>query len=198
MNWAACYTDAGKLPDALRAAALPRTSRRMTGIDPSRSTSIGDVQVAQGDLPAALTSYRASLAIAERLAKADPGNAEWQRDLSVSHERIGDVQVAQGDLPAALTSYRASLAIAERLAKADPGNAGWQRDLSVSHNRIGDVQVAQGDLPAALTSYRASLAIAERLAKADPGNAVWQRDLSVSHTKDRRRAAVPRAICRPR
>ena len=119
----------------------------------------------------------------ERLAKADPGNAGWQRDLSVSHDKIGDVQRAQGDLAAALTSYQASLAIAERLAKADPGNAGWQRDLSVSHDKIGDVQRAQGDLAAALTSYQASLAIRERLAKADPGNAGWQRDLSVSHNK---------------
>ena len=100
---------------------------------------IGDVQVAQGDLPAALASYRASLAIRERLAKADPGNAEWQRDLSVSHDKIGDVQVAQGDLPAALTSYRASLAIRERLAKADPGNAEWQRDLIVSYVKLSEV-----------------------------------------------------------
>ena len=30
-------------------------------------------------LPEALTSFRAGLAIAERLAKADPGNAIWQR-----------------------------------------------------------------------------------------------------------------------
>jgi len=93
-------------------------------------------------LAAAPTSYQASLAIRERLAKADPGNAGWQRDLSVSHNKIGDVQREQGDLAAALTSYRASLAIRERLAKADPGNAGWQRDLSVSHERIGDVQRA--------------------------------------------------------
>ena len=70
-------------------------------------------------------AQKLTLAIAERLAKADPGNAGWQRDLSVSHERIGEVQQAQGDLAAALTSYQASLAIAERLAKADPGNAGW-------------------------------------------------------------------------
>jgi hypothetical protein len=79
-----------------------------------------------------LTSYQASLAIAERLAQADPGNAGRQRDLSIPHERIGDVQRAQGDLAAALTSYQASLAIRERLAQADPGNAGWQRDLAVS------------------------------------------------------------------
>ena len=59
-------------------------------------------------LSAALTSYQASLAIRERLAQADPGNAGWQRDLSVSHDKIGDVQQAQGDLSAALTSYQAS------------------------------------------------------------------------------------------
>jgi hypothetical protein len=52
------------------------------------------------------------------------GNAGWQRDLLVSHDRIGDVQQAQGGLAAALTSYQASLAIRERLAQADPGNAG--------------------------------------------------------------------------
>ena len=119
----------------------------------------------------------------ECLAKADPGNAGWQRDLSVSHDQIGDVLRAQGNLPAALDSYQASLAIADRLAKADPGNAGWQRDLSVSHDRIGDVLVAQGNLPAALDSYQASLAIRDRLAKADPGNAGWQRDLSLSHDR---------------
>jgi hypothetical protein len=36
----------------------------------------------------------------------NPGNAGWQRDLSVSHNKIGDVQRAQGDLTAALASYR--------------------------------------------------------------------------------------------
>ena len=61
---------------------------------------VGDVQVAQGDLPAALTSYQASLTIRERLAKSDPGNADWQRDLSASYDNVGDVQVAQGNLPA--------------------------------------------------------------------------------------------------
>ncbi len=134
-----------------------------------------------GQSPEALTTYRASLGIADRLAKVDPGNAGWQRDLSISQEKIGDVLVAQGNLPEALAAYRASLGIADRLAKADPGNAGWLRDLSVAHNKIGDVLIAQGNLPEALTAYRASLAIRDRLAKADPGNAGWQRDLAISH-----------------
>ena len=63
---------------------------------------IGEVLVAQGNLPEALKSYRDGLAIRDRLAKADPGNAGWQRDLSVSYDRVGDVLVAQGNLPEAL------------------------------------------------------------------------------------------------
>ena len=113
---------------------------------------VGDVLVAQGNLPEALKTYRDALAITDRLAKSDPGNAGWQRDLSVSYNKIGDVLVAQGNLPEALKPTATALAIADRLAKSDPGNAGWQRDLGVSYNNVGDVLVAQGNLPEALKS----------------------------------------------
>ena len=55
---------------------------------------IGDVQEAQGDLTGAMRSYREGLAIRDRLAKSDPGNAQWQYDLGISNERIGDVLMA--------------------------------------------------------------------------------------------------------
>jgi hypothetical protein len=58
--------------------------------------------VAQGNLPEALQAYRVSLAIFERLAKADPSNTEWQGDLSLPYERVGDVFKAQGNVPEAL------------------------------------------------------------------------------------------------
>ena len=105
---------------------------------------VGDVQIAQGDLAGALKSYRDSLAIIDRLAKSDPGNAGWQRELSVSLNKVGDGQTAQGDLAGALNSYRDSLAIIDRLAKSDPNNAGWQSDLSVSLNKVGNVLAGTG------------------------------------------------------
>src|SRR5205823_2686935 len=43
---------------------------------------LGDIKQRRGDLDGALKFYSDSLAIPERLAKSDPGNAEWQRDLS--------------------------------------------------------------------------------------------------------------------
>jgi tetratricopeptide (TPR) repeat protein len=143
----------------------------------------GDVLVAQGDGPGALAAYQAGLVIAEGLAKRDPANTGWQRDLFISQSKVADVLMAQGDGPAALKAYQAVLATNEGLAKRDPANTGWQRDLSVSNNKIGDVLVAQGDGPGALAAYQAGLAIAEGLAKRDPANTGWQRDLSVSQEK---------------
>jgi tetratricopeptide (TPR) repeat protein len=143
----------------------------------------GDIEIARGHLDAAFATYKVAKESIERLTKNDPGNAERQRDLTVSYDKIGDVLVAQGALPDALNSFRKSLAIMDRLTKASPSNTGWQRDLAVSYNKVGDVLVAQGALPVALKSFRDGLAIIDRLAKADAGNTVWQRDLSVSYNK---------------
>ena len=144
---------------------------------------LGDVAVARGDLNAALAASGEARSVMEGLAGSDTGNADWQRDLSVSYDKVGGVQEAQGNLSGALKSYSDGLTIVDRLAKSDPGNAGWQRDLSVSYEKIGDVQEAQGNLSGALKSYSDSLAIRDRLAKSDPGNAGWQRDLSVSYNR---------------
>src|SRR6185436_3847353 len=96
---------------------------------------IGDVVISQGDLPAALASYRAGLAIAERLTATDPGNAEWQSSLMFSHVKVGEGLLVQGDRPNALISFGAGQAIGERLAQTDPGNTRWQRDLRAVDSR---------------------------------------------------------------
>ena len=55
---------------------------------------VGDVLMAQGNLAEALKSYQEGLAVADRLAKSDPENAGWQRDVSISYRKIGDVVAA--------------------------------------------------------------------------------------------------------
>ena len=131
---------------------------------------IGDVLVAQGDLPGALKSFRDGLAIADRLAKSDPGNAGWQFDLGISNERVGNVQIAQGDLSAALASYQARHAIISQLAKSDPGNARWQRDLAISNERLGDIYRDQGNQGEARQAFERALAAYGELISRNPGD----------------------------
>ena len=108
--------------------------------------NVGDFLMAQGNLAQALKWYREGLAVelagADRLAKADPENAVWQHNVSLSYSRVGDVLMAQGNLAEALKSYQDGLTVADRLAKSNPENASWQRDVSISYKKIGDVIAA--------------------------------------------------------
>ena len=88
------------------------------------------MQAAQGDLAAALTSFRNSLAITEHLAQSDPDNAEWQRDLAALYSEFADVYRQSGDTAAALAALRHGEEIMARLAELSPDNADWQRDLA--------------------------------------------------------------------
>ena len=138
---------------------------------------LGDILIRRGDLAGARTHYQDARALAERLARADPGNAGWQRDLSVSFNKIGDVLRDQGKGEEALAAFRDGHAIAERLARADPGNAEWQRDVAVSRLRIGLIHRQRGDLAAARREFAASRAIIADLIARAPGLAVLRQDL---------------------
>ena len=107
----------------------------------------------------------------------------WQREYSVSLNKLGSLAIAEGNLPEARRLFSDGLAVRERLAESDPGNATWQRDLSLSHERLGDLAIAEGNLPEARRLFSDGLAVRERLAESDPGNATWQRDLSLSHER---------------
>ncbi len=74
-------------------------------------TKVGDVQVSQGNLTGALTSYGTALTFFEHLADLDDKDPDRQRPVAVLYIKIGDIQVMQGVMPAALGSYRMSLTI---------------------------------------------------------------------------------------
>lgn len=82
--------------------------------------AFGNVLMAEGRLREARHEYEASLAIAEAHVQREPGNLDWQRELSVSHNGLGDVEFADGNLPAARGHFTASLAIRKALAQREP------------------------------------------------------------------------------
>ena len=102
----------------------------------------GDAWTGLGDLQKAAAWQQHAIDCLGSLAAADPSNAGWQRDLSVSLNRIGDLKSAQGDLAGALAAYQQSQGIRERLAAADPSNAGWQVDVAVSCWKLAETHGA--------------------------------------------------------
>ena len=119
----------------------------------------GDLCFSQGDLSAALTSYQASLAIRDRLAKADPGNAVWQRDVAVSNERIGDVQSKRGETAKAIAAFDRALNFYRELQRRNPADVPSRVFSVVPLWRLGRLRGRKGR-----TDLEAALAILEPLA----------------------------------
>ena len=69
-----------------------------------------------GDLEGALDAHEQDLAVSERLAAADPGDAERQRELSVIWNKIGGLKAARGDADGALRAHE----------KDSPSPGGWR------------------------------------------------------------------------
>jgi tetratricopeptide (TPR) repeat protein len=108
----------------------------------------------------ATASYRQELEITERLAKQDPRNADWQRNLSVAYQKVGNMQQAKGQLAEAMASYEQALGIAERLAKQDLGNADWQRVLACAIGFVASVDQCEKLWDKAADGYGRELKIA--------------------------------------
>ena len=97
------------------------------------------MQSARGNLEVALKAYGDGLAIAEKLARQDPSNTEWQRDLIVSNVKLAEVVQHQARAADTMRHYGAALAVARelqargRLAPVD----GWMvKDLEARIERV--------------------------------------------------------------
>ena len=109
-------------------------------------------------MPAALKSYRDSNAIREHLAKSDPGNAGWQRDLSVSYNNICWAQAIAGQLEAGLADCNESLRL--------------RPDESATLDSRGLVYLKSGDFDKAIADYDAALRISPKLAGSHYGRGI--------------------------
>jgi hypothetical protein len=69
------------------------------------------------------------LAISERLAKSDSGNADWQRNLALLHANLARVFIRTGQKQNALDELRQDSAIIAALISLSPDNTTWKTDL---------------------------------------------------------------------
>ncbi|HEY5746016.1 MAG TPA: hypothetical protein VIU12_08075 [Chryseolinea sp.] len=88
---------------------------------------------------AALPYFQQSANIADQLAKLDPANTEWQRDLSVGYQQLAHINREIGDLESSHAWYLKSFAIASTLSDKDPVNASLLQDKGIAHFDLGKI-----------------------------------------------------------
>ncbi|RUW93949.1 caspase family protein [Mesorhizobium sp. M7A.F.Ca.US.010.02.1.1] len=142
---------------------------------------LGNVKLAQGDLPEALENYQTARTMLRDLTKAEPDRLPWFGDFAMADDKIGNVLVTQGDLAGAAQVYQESLSIKKQLADNEPERAELQRDLTITYDEIGGLARVMGRLDNAQMAYEESLKVRLALAEKKPRDAERQRDVSVSH-----------------
>ncbi|MER8681178.1 caspase family protein [Mesorhizobium sp. M1405] len=185
------YTTVGNIDAAGHAfealqADLERRSHHETDPNVKRDFAVshvklGNVRMAQGNLPTALQNYETAKTILQGLTEAEPDNLEWFGDLAMTDDKIGNVLATQGDLAGAAEVYQESLSIKKQLAAGEPDRAELQRDLTITYDEIGHLAHVAGQLDNAQAAYEESLKVRLALAADKPGDADRQRDVSVSH-----------------
>ena len=125
---------------------------------------IGDMQL-ESDAKAAEKAYRRGLRIDERLVQQDQRNRQWQRDLSVSYNKIGRALYQQNRLIEALENYQKGLDIRKRLVEEDLKDDEWRggRDLAFNYGKIAEANIALNDFPAALAAAERARVIRQAL-----------------------------------
>ncbi len=116
----------------------PQTGRTAMWIVPQLQTL--------GRLKSAVQLATLAEQILRPLAESDPANAAWQRDLSVSLEKLASVSHKNGQLEVAIDYQQRALAISTRLANSNPTSAELRRTVWVHHIQMAQL-IASGDSP---------------------------------------------------
>jgi tetratricopeptide (TPR) repeat protein len=112
--------------------ASPRRTRAiLPGSAKSRSPTLrlGMWCSPKGDADKALESFRQALAIREGLAKSDPNNADWQRDLAIAHGRVGIALAQRGKMDDAFVELHKGRALVAELKDKSSASAALAQDL---------------------------------------------------------------------
>jgi len=137
---------------------------------------LGDIQgnpyqANLGDTVGALASYHKAQAIAEPLARLEPGNRRAARALALVHLNLSDVLLLSDQNRDAVAHARQATAAFEKLAAAEPRSVQAHIDLAACLEGLGDqLHRGLGDEAGGLAAYRKSLAEWETVASLNPAH----------------------------
>ncbi|MGH7262221.1 MAG: hypothetical protein ACREI9_16415, partial [Nitrospiraceae bacterium] len=123
--------------------------------------------------------FTQALTIAQGLADAEPANTTYQRDLSISYNKLADLAVAAGQGDEARRLFTQALTIAQGLADAEPANTTYQRDLSISYERLAVLADKEQEQVAATEWFATALTIRRALNAQEPQRIDLAQELAV-------------------
>lgn len=136
---------------------------------------------ARQDWEGATDHAQQAMAIAQRLAQKESGNADVQDTLATALIRQAQVFASEDKTDMAEHAYGQAFAIYTTLLEKDPHNAAWLDVLSDLHAELGWIHERTGNLEQALIHHQTNFEISQELVRQGEKIKDWQRDLALAH-----------------
>jgi tetratricopeptide (TPR) repeat protein len=153
----------------------------------------GHAHFNRGDDAAAESDFRASLALADELTKADPRNASFMSQLAEAHRDISNVLAHRRDIDGLLRELQTALDLARAATEAEPMNASHAEHLAKLQERLGSVLLAIGRPDESAQTLDAARRTLTALAARDATNVEVQLTLTTLDQQLCRNASIARA-----
>ena len=140
--------------------------------------NLAKMALLRGDLAAAISGYRADVAIQARLAKADPRDNSQAERLLLSEAALGRTLALAGSLDEGAATLQKAFDDAIRLHGIEPDSASFHEDVALYGTQLARLRRLQGDAPAAAAASAASRAAFDALLQQQPEHPGWQRGLA--------------------
>ena len=138
---------------------------------------IGSIRMSQGDIPAALESYRAASLLAGEIAGRSPADPARRAVYADSFKWIGNAYWYQGDLDRSLQNFQQAIVLLQKSAAQMPENSEMAFNLASARTNAGRVFEARGDYAQAKVLYASVQKTFEALRTREPNNVRWQSEL---------------------
>jgi tetratricopeptide (TPR) repeat protein len=166
-----------------------RLADQMVALQPDNIKWRMEVLYANENLGIALNSKRrfaeaarlfgGSLGPMQSLASIDPGNAEYQQELSNLLGWFANTESALGQLDSAIGARQREIAFLERRIASGNVDVALQQRLITAHEGLGVLLTERGKTNDAISEYRLALGQANNLFAIEPNNSEW-RDLAAN------------------
>ncbi|HUN82662.1 MAG TPA: protein kinase [Phycisphaerae bacterium] len=142
---------------------------------------IADVQGEMGQFDAAMQNYKEARDIAESLARENPSDRQFQRDIIVSYSRIAKVLSVHEKFDEAAVWAEKCVQASRDLCKAEPENLKFLFTLAATLNKLAEIDISLHRNDAARQAYSELMEAMQSVLAKDPHNLQAQRGLSVAY-----------------
>jgi tetratricopeptide (TPR) repeat protein len=142
---------------------------------------LGEALLARGDVEEAQRAFESQLATFEQLAKEQPQEHGWLRELAFAHANLSSVKLTRGYKDEALGHMKTTLALGQQRLEKNSSSVDNQRTVGLSHARVAIILHELKQFEVALKHSSDATEILSKLADAEPTDPDLQRELAVIH-----------------